>query len=613
MSSVSTAATLEIPGDFLLAKQLSIALIGPNEPRRFAVSSVLAEYPSIDVYEFSSYPTHLETVSRLLARQFDIVIVDLDSDPKVALDLVESIRGEASLTVVPYTEEADPEVMARCKRAGAREYLVLPARQSILDRVFARARIGAGPEAQPVSRPKPQVIAAPETDIWQEKPSPECASVHMSDEEFLRLASGPAPEQESGGNGTALESQPEPASHGQVTARAFNDVSFPLPSPGVLIEEIPYTRETALSVAPAEDEDPPQKPGTADTGNCGQSTAAAQWAKFLSGASVAPADPNGAVKWRELIEPVQKPPAIETDEIGILSFHSDLDELGDEDPNRKKWVRIGAASFALLVLLLFVGPRLFSPARHTLAAQSAETLPAANSVDEAPKIPKPAPSKTQASIHPSAAASTRQALIPQPVTNIEEAISPKADSELASASHGTVLDSRDTKSASPQVDSTLMNDQLASAPRIPRDVKARRKEEAPPSAGFDAATTEQMGGGAGPVDSVFSRQSRPTVKVLPPPPIVVPVEVADKLLIHRVRPVYPPAAWNHYVRGKVVLEAVVSETGSVEDLKVVSGPSVFLQSSLDAVKTWRYKPYVVNGKPARVQTTVTLTFDPYRE
>jgi Flp pilus assembly CpaE family ATPase len=151
VNSVSSAK-LEQHAGLVFAKQLSIALIGPNEPRRWDVSSVLAEYPGIKVREFSSYPTALDSVSRLLPRHFDIIIVDLDSDPKVALDLVESIRGETAVTVIVYSEKADPELMACCMRAGVREYLVLPVDQSTLDQVFARARIGELSNAQPAPK-----------------------------------------------------------------------------------------------------------------------------------------------------------------------------------------------------------------------------------------------------------------------------------------------------------------------------------------------------------------------------------------------------------------------------------------------------------------------------
>ena len=664
MSSIAIE-TLERESDFVIAKSLSIALIGPSEPRRSAVSSVLVEYPAIQVAEFSSYPTRLDTVARLLAQDFDIVIVDLDSDPKVALNLVESIRGETTVTVIPYTEEADPELMARCKRAGAREYLVSPVRQSTLDRIFARARISLPSNTRPASMPEPQVIELPkqvielpETDVWQDDP-PQSEPVRMEDED-LEQAPDPVSEQFSerlsepvreevseqvsekapveishqmsgrtlepkpGGNVAAPDVPPAPVSRGQATVQGFYNVTSSSRGPdGVIVEEIRFSSEARPLAARAEEEDSSQKFRTADTGSNGQSLAVSPWEKFLSGAaSGAPAISNRAaepavkpaVKWRDSIEPVHEATAIETDdesgkETDFLAFHSDLADLGDEDSDRKKWVRIGAASFAALVLLLFVGPRLFAPARRTVAAQSALPAPIASEPEPAAKAPKPSPSNALRQGHLSATADTHQASIPQPATNVDEAIFPKGSSTAAEAAPTPAP--QGAESVPPEVDSTLMNAQLASTPRIPRDVKVPRKAEAPPSPGFDAANVDEIADGSVVPGNVFGKPARGPA-VLPPAPVVIPVQVAEKLLIYKTLPTYPPSAYKHYVSGKVVLEAIVSAAGSVESAKVVSGPKVLEQAALDAVKTWRYKPYVVDGKLARVQTTVTLTFDPHR-
>lgn len=701
MSSVATEV-LEKPGDFVFAKLLSIVLIGPDELRRKDVAGVLAEYPGIQVREFSSYPTDVRTVSRLLARQFDIVAVDLDSDSKAALDLVESFRGETTVTVIVYTEEADPESMSRCMRAGAREHLVLPVRESALDKVLARARIGLSSEAQPATKPaqlapmseperqviaipltsvepepqavatsaipnadvlrekmlpvyarvqredeilrpvtrtasdaqpapkpepqviatprmdlkpEPQIIAAPrqaiaspETDVLRDKPSPVSAPAHI--DEDLRPVSGSVPVPRD--NSAVQDRQQAAASPervtARVTARAFDDVS---PSPrrtaGVVVEEMRYVPE-ATPLAPVKEDSLEKLRAVAAAYNAGQATASQRITapRAITEVSAAPVISNGAVKPRDIVEPVKKIPVITTiktdDGPGVLSFHSDLDELGDEDDedaNRKKWVRVGVVGFVILVLLLFIGPRLLNPPKHTLAAQSGQVRPVAEVLDAGTKAAKPSPSTFDEG-HPSSTAHTYQTSIAQPATSVEEAILPKTDSRTAAGA----------KSGSSQVDSTLMNGQLTSAPRIPQDVKTPRKEEAPPSTEFAAANNGEMGSGTGAAGSVFSGQTRPSIRFVPPPPVVIPVEVAEKLLIYKKLPTYPPHAWNNYISGKVVVDAVVSETGTVESLKIVSGPKQFQQAALDAVKTWRYKPYVVNDRPAKIQTTATLIFDP---
>jgi protein TonB len=113
----------------------------------------------------------------------------------------------------------------------------------------------------------------------------------------------------------------------------------------------------------------------------------------------------------------------------------------------------------------------------------------------------------------------------------------------------------------------------------------------------------------------------PTATLVPPsPPLPPPVpsvkaspyrqggKVQAANLIHQVNPVYPPIARQTRVQGVVVMEAVISKDGSVESLRVVSGHPLLLQTALDAVKQWKYRPTMLNGEPVDVVTTITVTF-----
>ncbi len=79
-------------------------------------------------------------------------------------------------------------------------------------------------------------------------------------------------------------------------------------------------------------------------------------------------------------------------------------------------------------------------------------------------------------------------------------------------------------------------------------------------------------------------------------------------LLHRVSPIYPAQAKMFHVEGKVVLSAMVMEDGSVRDAKVVQGDKVLAQSAVQAVKQWRYQPFVLNGKPVKTETSITIDF-----
>ena len=124
--------------DAIGVNALSIALIGPEEQRRKAVATALAGSLSGMTREFSSYP-ELDEVPRLIEQNYDAIIVDLDANPEYALDLVESICGKSSATVMVYSAQGDPELMIRCMRAGAREFLTQPFSSGAIDEALVRA------------------------------------------------------------------------------------------------------------------------------------------------------------------------------------------------------------------------------------------------------------------------------------------------------------------------------------------------------------------------------------------------------------------------------------------------------------------------------------------
>ncbi len=136
--------------DALGANVLSVALIGPAENRRQAVASALAGSQASVTREFPSYPS-LDDVPRLLEREYDVIIVELDSSPEQALDLVEHICGNSSVTVMVYSARSDSELLVRCMRAGAREFLTQPIAPSTIAEALVRASVRR-PAARPAKK-----------------------------------------------------------------------------------------------------------------------------------------------------------------------------------------------------------------------------------------------------------------------------------------------------------------------------------------------------------------------------------------------------------------------------------------------------------------------------
>jgi TonB family protein len=94
----------------------------------------------------------------------------------------------------------------------------------------------------------------------------------------------------------------------------------------------------------------------------------------------------------------------------------------------------------------------------------------------------------------------------------------------------------------------------------------------------------------------------------PSSPIHAGANVASAMLIHQVTPVYPLSAKSAHISGTVVLHAIIAQDGTIEQLQYVSGPPLLLKSAMDAVQQWIYQPMQVNGKPVRVDTTISVVY-----
>jgi protein TonB len=100
----------------------------------------------------------------------------------------------------------------------------------------------------------------------------------------------------------------------------------------------------------------------------------------------------------------------------------------------------------------------------------------------------------------------------------------------------------------------------------------------------------------------------PVVKVAAPTKLTVSSGVEASKLIDPVQPVYPPIAKAARIQGTVVLAATIGKNGTIQDLKVVSGPAMLQQAALDAVRRWRYRATVLDGVPVDVDTTISVVF-----
>lgn len=86
--------------------------------------------------------------------------------------------------------------------------------------------------------------------------------------------------------------------------------------------------------------------------------------------------------------------------------------------------------------------------------------------------------------------------------------------------------------------------------------------------------------------------------------------VATGLLVRKISPKYPSEARKNKIQGMVMLNAVIGRQGDITDLSVISGHPLLAEAALEAVKQWKYRPYLLNGEPVEVETKILVNFTP---
>ena len=158
-------------------------------------------------------------------------------------------------------------------------------------------------------------------------------------------------------------------------------------------------------------------------------------------------------------------------------------------------------------------------------------------------------------------------------------------------------------------------EQIITPPSIPRQIAAvndaaGNETDSVPSA--PDLPTSGFGSGHGRRDGVPDGLGENIPLVIPAHPTVVkPLVVSDLgegSLLHRVQPIYPSIARQARIQGAVELRAIISKAGTIEHLVVVRGHPMLATAAVEAVKQWRYRPYLLNNEPIEVETAITVNF-----
>ena len=164
-----------------------------------------------------------------------------------------------------------------------------------------------------------------------------------------------------------------------------------------------------------------------------------------------------------------------------------------------------------------------------------------------------------------------------------------------------------------KIQSEMVNGQLRTPTKIPQKVQMIKEEEAPPDlggAGVVGGVPGGIPGGStgGVIGGILSSQPVAVPKVAAPQRVRVSSGRFRGIADQESTPNYPPLARQARIQGTVILQAEISKEGTIQNLQLISGHAMLAPAAIEAVKQWRYKPYLLNGEPVAVETQVIVNF-----
>jgi periplasmic protein TonB len=145
-------------------------------------------------------------------------------------------------------------------------------------------------------------------------------------------------------------------------------------------------------------------------------------------------------------------------------------------------------------------------------------------------------------------------------------------------------------------------------PRVIHDRISRVDDEALPSDPALISSEGGLSGSPGGLPDSINAVPPPSVHVVPARKPSVSSGVMEGRKLSGNDPRYPTTAIAEHMQGTVVLAATISKIGTIQNLRLLSGPLMLAAAAEEAVRTWRYRPYQLNGNPVDVETTVTVVF-----
>jgi protein TonB len=249
---------------------------------------------------------------------------------------------------------------------------------------------------------------------------------------------------------------------------------------------------------------------------------------------------------------------------------------------------------------------------HFKGANSSTPQPVATSAPVSAPVTTPAaPKPTAAQPAPATTAAARPVPVSQPDITLRSSNSSADENEARTGSSGSPTVTKPVSTSSAPAKSVVVDkSDVAEKPEAPALIVKGGKAPAAvtkpaPVPDAPAPSVIGMGAPAAPLPNLGTTDTavKPVLQTLS-----VSQGVSQGLLYKKVAPSYPQNALRMHIEGTVQLLATISKEGNITHIKVLSGDSQLARAANDAVKQWKYKPYLLNGEPVEIQTQVTVNF-----
>ncbi|WP_348262542.1 TonB family protein [Telmatobacter sp. DSM 110680] len=543
-------------GEKNAAKGMNVALIGPNDTHRQIVARALASSQGRKVHEFIDYPDQLNDLPKMFEQNFDFVLVDVDTDESYALQIIEKL-SQIGQSVMAYSARSDQELLMACMRAGARDFLPLPTENEPAAKSTEPIRTEQ-PAVKPAAAPPPIAARPVEPPRVPEAPAARSNVTAILPEK--RFEPTPQPWSTRASDGYK---DPE-------IARVIEEVT--IPSPEASAAEKAPSEFDAWDAANLRRAPLPPPPG--------------KRAETRPRPALVPERRNPEPAPRP-ISSFEKPaaPAIERPPVAVELFRSSA-ILSDSEPdeaaekqgaNWVKWILIAAGPLVLALVLLVVFTRSSSPSSSPNSNKA--TTASAQDKNETQPV-------TASNAQPAAKPIAGTTAAKPTATSVNTPTTPIA------------ADSNQPEPVSPDA----MAAQLVAPTRIAGQIKKVAPADEPPPSAPPVVPMDDSSAVPG---TVFG--GSPKVKI-DPHVVGISAGVAEGMIIRKTPPVYPKFAQDAHITGKVILKATITKQGTIEGVQVLSGPKILAPAAVDAVRTWKYHPYMLDGQPVSVETNITIVF-----